>query len=268
MEHLSFRIYLSLVLSLSLLNGTAQMELQYERKIPARTNQFRVDPIGYPIFFEKDAVYKMDTTGNLMFQQSLKAYGNISDMDVISPMKYLLFFREQQVIGFFDNTFSPIQSRTRLSDLNVSYATLVCYSMQFDRFWVYDQDNSTLLLFNRDGRKTLETENLNGLIGIEDPIQMMERFGQLYMVDENRGVYIFDMFGSLVNFVEIPNIQWVQVNANNLFYISENMLCGYNFRTKSKFKIPLSLTYNNQFQFVKGKMHFLNSKELQIFRTK
>ena len=267
MELLSIRIYLSVFMVLVALNLTAQLELQLERKISARTNSFRVDPIGYPIFYEKDAIYKMDTTGNLMFQQSLKAYGDITDVDVISPMKYLIFFREQQVIGFFDNTFTPIQSRTRLPELDVSYATLVCYSMQFDRFWVYDQDNSTLLLFNRDGRKTLETENLNGLIGLNEPIQMMERFGNLYLVDENRGVYIFDMFGSLVNFIEIPKIQWVQVNANNLFYVLDNTIWVYNLRTKSKFKVPLSISIDARFQFVKGKMHFLNQHELHIFKA-
>jgi hypothetical protein len=226
-----------------------------------------VDPLGYMIYFEKDAVYKMDTTGTLMFQQSLKAYGDITDMDVISPMKYLLFFREQQSIGFFDNTFTPYQSRTRLSDLDVSYATLVCYSMQFDRFWVFDQDNSKLILFNSDGKRSLETENLNGIIGLEEPVQMLERFGRLYVVDDRRGIYIFDMFGSLINFVEIKDIQWIQVDANNFFYIADDHLCGYNFRTKSKFKVALQGESLPLFQYVKEKLYVLTKNILHVFKV-
>lgn len=249
------------------LGAHAQITLLADRTFEARTNQFRVDPLGYMIYFEKDAVYKMDTTGTLIFQQSLKAYGDITDMDVISPMKYLLFFREQQSIGFFDNTFTPYQSRTRLSDLDVSYATLVCYSMQFDRFWLFDQDNSKLILFNSDGKRSLETENLNGIIGLEEPVQMLERFGKLYLVDDGRGVYIFDMFGSLINFVEIKGIQWIQVDANNFFYIADEHLCGYNFRTKSKFKVALQGESLPLFQYVKEKLYVLTKKTLHVFKV-
>lgn len=264
MEFLFIRITLALGLGLLMYPIHSQVELKFDRSLPARTTQFRVDPLGYPIFFEKDAVYKIDTTGTLLFQQSLKAYGDITDMDVISPMKYLVFFREQQAIGFFDNTFTPYQSRTRLTDLGVSYATLVCYSMQFDRFWVYDQDNSKLILFNSDGKQSLETENLQGLIGLVEPIQMLERNGNLYLVDEDRGVYIFDMFGALIRFVEVQGIKWIQVNENNFFFIIGNQLGGYNFRTKSKFQITLAAKFSAIFQVIKNKMYLLDNRELQL----
>lgn len=245
-----------------------QLSLILKKTLPSKTNQFRVDPLGYTIWFEKDVVYKMDTTGRLMFQQSLKAYGNITDVDVISPMKYLLFFREQQAIGFFDNTFTPYQTSTRLSDLDLSYATLVCYSMQFDRFWVYDQDNSTLILFNSDGKRSIETENLDGLIGLKEPVQMLERYANLYLVDENRGVYIFDMFGSLISFVEVKGIQWIQVDENNFFYVLDKNLCGYNFKTKSKFSLTLPSLISSNFQIMKNKFYLLGDKELNIFELK
>lgn len=246
----------------------AQMHLDLVQKSAAPTSQFRIDPLGYQIWFEKDAVYKMDTTGNQMFQQSVKAYGRITDMDVINPMKYLVFFREQQMIGFFDNTFSPYQQKTRLADLNVSYATLVCYSMQFDRFWVYDQDNSKLILFNSHGKRTAETENLNGLVNLQEPVQMLERNGMLYLVDEHRGVYIFDMFGSLINFVKVTNIEWIQVDENNFYYFLDEQFCMYNFKTNSFFKIEVTGNYESVFQLNKGKVFFLLEQFMWIFKMK
>ncbi len=261
---------LNIILLLQLLVAPlfAQMHLDFVSKNRAPTSQFRIDPLGYQIWFEKDAVYKMDTTGNLMFQQSVKAFGQITDMDVINPMKYLVFFREQQMLGFFDNTFSPYQQKTRLADLEVSYATLVCYSMQFDRFWVFDQDNSKLILFNSQGKRTTETENLNGMVGLQDPVQMLERNGMLFLVDEHRGVYIFDMFGALINFVEIPNIEWIQVDENNLYHVIDNQFCLYNFRTKSFFKIDVDRTYESIFQLNKGKLFFLLNKMIWAFRMR
>lgn len=259
-----FRVLLALVFFGLSLQGFGQLKLVEGPTFPAKTGEFRVDPLGYPIWFAKDAIYKMDTTGNLLFQQSVKAFGEITDMDLINPMKYLVFFREQQSIGFFDNTFTPYQQKTSLTDLGISYATLVCYSMQFDRFWVFDQDNSTLVLFNSDGKRSREIENLNGLIGLKDPVQMMERFGYLYVVDENRGVYIFDMFGALINYIEVPNIKWIDVDANNFFYIDNAQLCGYNFRTKSKFCTLISGVPNPKFQFVKQRFYVLFNTVLKV----
>ena len=244
---------------------SSQINFKLERNLEAKTSNFRIDPLGYLIFFEKDAVYKMDTSKNLLFQQSLKSYGEITDMDVINPMKYLVFFREQQAIGFFDNTFTPYQTGTRLSDLQVSYATLVCYSMQFDRFWVFDQDNSKLILFNTDGKRSLETENLNGLIGLQDPIQMLERNGHLYIVDKDKGVFIFDMFGSLINFIPVKGIQWIQVDTDNFYYVLDKNLGVHNFRTKSSFKIPLILNFQSLFQIVKGKFYLTIGKEMHQY---
>lgn len=244
---------------------SSQINFKLERNLEAKTSNFRIDPLGYLIFFEKDAVYKMDTSKNLLFQQSLKSYGEITDMDVINPMKYLVFFREQQAIGFFDNTFTPYQTGTRLSDLQVSYATLVCYSMQFDRFWVFDQDNSKLILFNTDGKRSLETENLNGLIGLQDPIQMLERNGHLYIVDKDKGVYIFDMFGSLINFIPVKGIQWIQVDTDNFYFVLDKNLGVHNFRTKSSFKIPLILNFQSLFQIVKGKFYLTIGKEMHQY---
>jgi hypothetical protein len=266
MEFLFIRVTIALAFGLILSPIQGQVELKFVRNLPSRTGQFRVDPLGHTIFFERDAVYKMDTTGNLLFQQSLKAYGAITDLDVTSPMKYLVFFREQQAIGFFDNTFTPYQSRTRLSELGVSYATLVCYSMQFDRFWVYDQDNSKLILFNSDGKQSLETDNLQGLVGIVEPVQMLERNGNLYLVDEGRGVYIFDMFGVLIRFVEVQGIQWIQVNENNFFYIIGNQLGAYNFRTNSKFQITLPAQFDTTFQLIKNKIYLFSYRELQVHK--
>jgi len=245
-----------------------QVSLVLERSVPAKSSNFRVDPLGYTIWFAKDVVYKMDTTGNLMFQQSVKAFGEITDMDLINPMKYLVFFREQQLIGFFDNTFTPYQQKTRLSDLDISYATLVCYSLQFDRFWVFDQDNSKLILFNSEGKRTLETDNLNGLIGLKNPVQMLERLGKLYVVDEFQGVYVFDMFGSLIDFARIDGVEWIDVDENNLFYILKNEFRIFNLKSRMQFTIPLNISALNRFQMVKEKLYLQTIDSLLVHTIK
>lgn len=243
----------------------SQFSLVLSRKTPAKTKEFRIDPIGNVIWFENDLIYKYDTTGNLQFQQSLKSFGRITDIDVSNPMKFLVFFKEQQLIGFFDNTFTPYQQKTRLNDLGVSYATLVCYSLQFDRFWVYDQDNSKLWLFNSHGKLTLESENLSGLLGISEPVQMLEKNGNLYLVDRNRGVFVFDMFGSLEKQIELPGVQWIQVVEDGLFFITETEFGVHRTQFDETITAPIPFQGVKLFSFFKGQLIILHSKELHYF---
>jgi hypothetical protein len=74
------------------------------------------------------------------------------------------------------------------------------------------------------------------------------------------------MFGALINFVEVPNIQWIDVDANNFFYIDKAQLCGYNFKAKSKFSTPISGAPYPQFQLVKQKFYVLFKDVLQVLR--
>jgi hypothetical protein len=107
---------------------------------------------------------------------------------------------------------------------------------------------------------------LKGIIGLEEPVQMLERNGNLFLVDANRGVYIFDMFGALVNFVEIIGVQWIQVDVNNLFYVSDGRLVGYNFKTKITFNSALAEPFNALFQYIKDKMYFLSPELLRVYK--
>jgi hypothetical protein len=159
-------------------------------------------------------------------------------LDLSNPMKIMCFFLEQQLITFLDNTLTPYQQTARLTDLDVSYGSLVCYATQSDRFWVYDLDNSKLIQFLDDGKKHLETSNLAGILAITDPIQLLERNGVVHLVDLHKGVFLFDMFGTFIEFVSLPGVEWIQADEFNVFWISEGKMNAWNRRTKDDIFSP------------------------------
>lgn len=234
--------------------------------VQVNADEFTVDAIGYIYTAEKDIIEKRDTSLHLLFRQSVKMTGQITTIDVTNPLKPLLFFLPQQSILFIDNTLTPYQNLGSLSNLGVSYATLVCYSEQFNRFWVYDQDNSQLILFDNDGKKIRNTENLSGLIGVVNPVQLLEKNGILFLVDENRGVYLFDMFGTLINFFEISNLEWIQADENNLYYILEDKIYSRNIKFNTDFTVAMPSNYLPKFRISKDLFYFKKGNQIDVFQ--
>ena len=258
----------NIILSLFLITITSciwgQFSLAINGKIDRVKDNFRVDELGYYTFFDHDMIEKLDTNGTPMFRQSVKMYGKIDCIDVSSPMKPLVFFQEQQAFIFLDNTLTPYQRPTRMSDLGVSYGTLICYSNQSDRFWIYDQDNSKLTLYLNDGRKHIETDNLAGILDIQNPIQLLERNGFLYLVDEHSGVFVFDMFGTFIDFFKIPTVEWIQAGERNIYYIQDGKLWSLNRKTRQTFYSELNGITSIVFQYSKKRFYFSAAKEIIV----
>jgi hypothetical protein len=116
---------------------------------------------------------------------------------------------------------------------------LVSASVQNDRFWVYDQDNSTLMLISSRTEQNQRIENVAGLLGISKPISLQEDDNKLYLLDENRGLFVFDNFGTFVQFWEVKQARSVDIQGNMAYFIAENQLVLLDMRTDKETRIPL-----------------------------
>lgn len=245
--------------------GQTPFVLKKVDSVSLHAEVFTVDAIGYIYSSYNDIIEKRDTSMRLLFSQSTKMAGHITSIDVTNPLKPLLFFQGQQIISFTDNTLTPYRNFSYLADLGIYYATLVCYSEQFNRFWVYDQDNYKLIFFSNEGEKVRVVENLGGLIGVKDPCQLLEKNGVLYLVDENRGVYLFDMFGTFIDFIEIKGLTWIQADEYNIYYILNNELFSKNTKFGTYFSVKLPQDYDAIFRISKNFIYLKKQGQIDVF---
>jgi len=211
------------------------------------------------IVAEKDQVQQLDTNGVVLFQQSIKNSGTISQIDGSNKLKTLLFSTEQQLVNFVDNTLTTQQASIDLSTYNLSYVSLVCASMQNDRFWVFDQDNSTIMLIASKQEQNQRVENLAGLLGITKPISMQEQDNKLYLLDEKKGLFVFDSFGTFIQLWDIHNALSVDVHAEYAYFIQNNELHVLDFKTDKRTRFPLPISETIEVQ---------KTNEAFYFRTK
>lgn len=195
-----------------------------EWAINVENKVWNLDTFGNLILSDGDKLQKFDSIGVQTFSQSNKHWGNISSIDASNPMKILIFSEDQQLISYVDNTLSKQQELIDLNDHNLSYVTLVTTSGQPDKFWVYDQDNSKIVLIARNVLQQQRIENIRGLLNCKHVKQIIENDNNLYLVDEEEGILKFDLYGTFISKWEMKGVKFVHIENGFAYFIKENKL--------------------------------------------
>lgn len=198
-----------------------------------------VDPMSKVIYAKNDALIKLDTSFNVQFTQSVKGFGAVTKIDARHSLKTLIFSEDQQSVAFIDNTLTFHKGIKDLSLLNVSYATNVSYSAQSNRYWVFDDDNSKLLLVDENRRAPQVIENLQGTLGSLSLFQLLEMENVLLIFDRTLGIYLFDIYGSMIDFIETSEAKSIHFADGRLYYMTDDELVRINIKNRNVVRIPL-----------------------------
>lgn len=180
-----------------------QWKRSFEKELGS-DEAWTTDILGNLIITRRNVIEKYDSTGQLLFSQSIRSMGKISEMAPVNAMKLYVFSEEQQSLCVMDNTLSLSERCSDLADFDIGMAAHIAASGQSDRVWVLDQPNSRLLLV-RLGRTATsqEIKNLNGILNISEVSDISEYNNELYLTDYTKGVYRFDQYGSFIDFYPV-----------------------------------------------------------------
>lgn len=226
-----------------------------------------VDVLGNTYITKKEAINKYDSIGNLKFSQSQKSIGRLSIIQPINTMKLVAFSEEQQMFCFLDNTLTPYESCIELIDQNIGNATKFTTSSQPDKFWVYDQLNSRLHLLSLDETdQAQEVENLRGILNTNQISDMLEQNNLLYLVDSLQGIFILDMYGSLVNMIKRIGIKDIQVDNDYIYLLEKNEIFILNMDAMELMKMSCPIDGVIEFRKTKSCFYFRTTKEIKKYQ--
>lgn len=257
-----------LILLFSFFNFTlsyAQEQIRWKKdwEIPVKQDAvWRVDLLGNLFLAEKDELKKIDSLGVIQYKQSSKNVGEVDAIDPRNPMKILLFSSDQQFISYTDNTLSKQQENIELANFDLSYVTLVCASAQPDKIWVFDQDNSKVLLISANKQQMQRIENIGGLLGIQQLKQLIEQDNLLYLVDEKEGLFQFDMYGTLLFKWPFASVDYVGISGDFAYLLKDNQLELLNLRNASVINVTLPELGIFEFQKVQNHVYFRTSDKI------
>jgi len=224
-----------------------------------------VDPMGKVIVSKSDGLIKLDTSFSLQFSQSNKRFGEISKIDARHSLKSLVFSKDQQLVGFIDNTLTFQEGIKELSEEDIAYATDVCYSGQTNRYWVYDADNSKLVLFDNSVGNKIEINNLAAITGGDEPTSFFESHNQLILFYKGIGTYIFDYYGSLIRFIDDKKMEAVHTSEEYLYFTEEGQMIRLNLKSMNRINIDLPTTDITEFRIFENFVFFKTSRGIKKY---
>ncbi len=171
---------------------------------------------------EAGVINKYDSTGTLKFTQSIKSLGELSDMVIINTMKLLYFSEEQQIICYMDNTLAQNQDCIDLMERNITYGSHVARSDRSNKLWLYDEINYRLLLIDLESESTAPfvIENLRNITGSYSFLGMEESGGRLYVNCGLEGIFVFDIYGSLLQKIDRPDIVSMSADPSGIYLLN------------------------------------------------
>lgn len=209
---------------------------------------------------EYGLINKYDSIGKLKFSQSIKSLGYMKQLVAVNTMKLVHFSEEQQTLCYFDNTLSPLDDCIDLIDQGIINAACISESNQPNKIWVFDNPNSRLLLLSLDNLyQVQEIVNLKGVLNINQIDLVKERGNRLFVLDRNSGVYVLDLYGTLLEKVELDEVATIDGNEQMLFILTEGKLMVQSLVTSDKWEFALpekgisDFAYRNKFFFFKSK---------------
>lgn len=260
--------YLHIVFIFCVLASNAQeIEWKQIQTFPIeKEDVWTVDVMGNVITTKRDQLIKSNPEGTIIFEQSQKSLGRIDKIEPVNTLKFVAFSEEQQTLCFFDNSLTVMENCIELADYDILNATQFATSGQSDKLWVFDQVNSTLSLLSLKGlNQQQQVKNLMGILNAENISQMIEIENKLFFVDHDKGVFVFDLYGTLIRFIEMTDVNWIQFKEENILMLKKDELIIYNFRTISEEKIKLPSSDFTEFLFDGKAIYFRSETSIQEF---
>lgn len=223
-----------------------------------------VDGLENIIISERDRLTKYDKNGKLLFEQSQKSLGRFDKVELVNSLKSYGFSETQQLVCFFDNSLSMMEKCMDLSEYDLINVSTVASSGQSDKMWAFDQVNSTLHLLSFSGLlQSQAIKNLSGILNADNISQLIEWENKLFVLDNKKGIYVFDLYGTLIRFIEFENIKWIQVYNDHIICLRGNELKMISLQNEKSVVFPLNYS-NVQTIFVDDNFVYLRTPKAII----
>lgn len=230
-----------------------------------------VDKLENVYVSDGESIKKFDSTGVLKFQQSIKSFGQVTQLAPVNSMKLIYFSQEQQSLCFLDNTLTATEGCIDLADYEIYNAEWIATSTRPELLWVYDNVNSTLKLISLKtmGEVNLEIVNVIGVLGLNSIDKILEANQYLYVFDASKGVYQLDFYGGLLNkWSSVGESAIAADQESHLFRLRENELLTQGLLQGASdeqaiFQLPIDAI--SEIQIVGTHLYFRTSKTVHKY---
>jgi|SRR5690606_3739574 hypothetical protein len=180
---------------------------------------FSVDYLGNTYLINASGqLKKIDAKGDSIgVFNDIKRYGKLHSIEISTPLKILLFYKDFGTIVILDRFLNP---RATIDLRKHGYYQVTAIALAYDnQIWIYDALDAKLKKISEEGKMLSETPDFRVLFQpVPHPEIIIDQDKKLYVYDSNSGLLVFDYFGTLQH--KLPFANW------NAFTVAEGMAFG------------------------------------------
>lgn len=217
-----------------------------------------IDSYKNQYYIKSNVLHKQGPDGSYMFNDY--QLGRISTVDIINPLKVVLFYEDLNTVVFVDNKLTEIEriNFNNLPDfLNISTAT----NAGNNRLWIFNVDTQQLELYNyRSQRRSIVSQPVARKL-----LSQASNFNYCFLLTEKK-LRTFNVYGSLLSELDAEgfnkiiqqNENVIAMKGNELFYISEN--------TIKPIKIPIPENTPKDLQLTQDLLYIYDGINILTYR--
>ena len=190
------------------------------KKINYPITSFSVDNLGELYLITLDNQLKKfgengDSIG--VFNQVTK-YGKLTEVQAQNPWKALLFYKDFATIVMLDK-YLNVTGSINLRNKNIFKVNAITTSYD-NNIWLYDEQDNKIKKIDDNGNVLMESTDFRRIFDEAiSPKKLIDDNGLLYLYDPEKGLYVFDYYGSFKR--KINELHW------NDFAIIDKKIYGF-----------------------------------------
>jgi hypothetical protein len=253
--------------------GFAQTSLSFypAKKISGTFTSFAVDHLeNIYLLTATDQLKKIDAKGDsVAVFNNIRGYGKVSLIDVSNPLRLLLYYKDFSTAVILDRLLN-IRSTIDLRRQNIFQVQAIGLSYD-NKLWLYDELEHKLKKIDEDGKLLLETPDFRQLFNEAYSFtSLTDQDGFLYLHDLEKGVLVFDYYGSFKKKILINGIKNFKVSGKFFYGVRHDSLIRYqpdSFRME-QFPLPDGLRKAISIKIMGNRVYTLKDEGLEVYEIK
>ena len=247
----------------------SQQKFIFEQTITGSFSNFNVDAIGnIYLITPTDQLKKIKSDGTLVaVYNDVKRFGKISAIDVQNPLKLLIYYKNYSAIVMLDKL---LNFRNQIELKPLQFFDVNAAATTYDNnIWIYDEQNFKIKKLDDKGLLLLEFADLRTLFDIAPSAKkIIDEDNQLYLIDQEQGVFIFDYYGAFSRLIPIKDLRDITVEKKCLIGFRDKIMEVVQLKnlTSTKYAVPDLAEEIKSLKFINNKLYILTQTGLNIYR--
>ena len=267
-KYLRFCLAVAIIFLYSMSFAQDDSLFRFLKKLEYPISSFTVDNLGELYIINTDNQLKKynekgDSVG--VFNQVTK-YGKLSYVEAQNPWKAILFYQNYSTIVLLDK-YLNVLTNINLRQQNIFKVKAVTTSYD-NNIWLYDEQENKLKKIDDTGNKIFESVDFRLLFdSVPTPQKIIDDDGFVYLYDPEKGLYIFDYYGSFKS--RLPFLNWTDVTVIDKSIYGFDKISLYRYAPPlpdiKKYILPLALQNNSSLKVSNHRIYIIKNQELEIY---